>query len=48
MIGPRPVFEAIIALGKMMHLVSDVSDPNNLFSINRVDLARDFDIEKVF
>jgi hypothetical protein len=42
------VFKAVIALDEMVHPISDRSEPNDSFSINEVDLARDFGIEKVF
>jgi hypothetical protein len=46
-ISPGPIFEAVVALGQMVHLVSDGPDFNNPFSLNGAYLARDFDIEKV-
>jgi hypothetical protein len=42
------ISEAVIALDETVRSVSDSPEPNDLFSINGVDLTKDFDIGKVF
>jgi hypothetical protein len=41
------VFEAVLAFLEMVHQLLDGPEPNNPLSINRIDLARDFGIERV-
>jgi hypothetical protein len=41
---PRFVFDAIVAVSKTVHSLSAESEANYTFSINGVDLARDFGI----
>jgi hypothetical protein len=46
MTGSELVFEAIVASLEMVHLFFDGPEPNNAFSINGINIARDYDIRK--
>jgi hypothetical protein len=46
--GSRFVFKAVFAFLETVCSLLDDPKPNDTFSINRVDLARDFGIERVF
>jgi hypothetical protein len=41
------VFEAVVAFLEMVRQFLDDPEPNDAFSINGIDLARDFDIRKL-
>jgi hypothetical protein len=47
MIGSRLFSEAVLAFLETMRRLLDVSGPNDSFSINGVDFARDFGIKRV-